>query len=225
MITTLTFDLDDTLWSTADVIGRAEQAMFTYLDQRFPEFCAAHTPASFAELRQGLVKMDPARAHNLRQLRRDALAMEFARLGHSSADELADQTSQHFQTARQQVRFWPGVLDALDRLAQRFQLIAITNGTTDILASEAGTLFAGAFRADQFQRGKPDPEMFEAAMRAHHFTAAEAVHVGDHWDQDILAAKALGFATAWISAQSAPGPEADWQLNSVCDLPDALADR
>lgn len=223
MITTLTFDLDDTLWSTHEVIGRAEQILFDYLRTHCPAFVEQHSVQSFAKMRQGLIAMDPARAHNLRRLRRDALAIEFQRLGQPNADALADQASQIFQTARQQVNFWPGILEALAELATHYQLIAITNGTTDILASQAGEYFSGAFRADQFTRGKPDPEMFQAAMAAHDFTPAQAVHVGDHWDQDILAAKALGLATAWISTQPAPGPEADWHLSSVRELPDALA--
>ena len=116
MITTLTFDLDDTLWSTHEVIGRAEQILFDYLRTHCPAFVEQHSVQSFAKMRQGLIAMDPARAHNLRRLRRDALAIEFQRLGQPNADALADQASQIFQTARQQVNFWPGILEALAEL-------------------------------------------------------------------------------------------------------------
>ncbi|MGB0964611.1 MAG: HAD family hydrolase [Litorivicinus sp.] len=223
MITTLTFDLDDTLWSVRDVIGRAEQHMFGLLEQEFSPFTQRHSIESFAQCRQDLLKVAPERIHNLRKLRRDALALEFARLDHPDPEGFADHISEAFQTARQQVNFWPGVLDTLALLAQQYRILAITNGTTDILASAAGAYFSGAYRADQYQHGKPDPQMFEAAMQDHQFTPQQAVHIGDHWREDILAAKSLGFRTAWVSDEPAPGPEADWALKSIVQLPQALA--
>lgn len=222
MITTLTFDLDDTLWSVRDVIGRAEEAMFKRIRDEFPAFVSEHDVASFAAVRQQMMQDDPSRKHNLRKLRRDALALEFARLDHPDADAAADQISEYFQRARQQVNFWPGVLDSLAHLSQHFTLLAITNGTTDILASKAGAYFSGAYRADQFARGKPAPDMFEKAMQDHDFSASQAMHIGDHWLEDIQAAKSLGFQTAWISNQVPPGPEADHCLASVTDLPGVL---
>ena len=224
MITTLTFDLDDTLWSVRDVIGRAEKHMFDVLSDQFAPFCEQHTVETFAAIRQDMMKSEPERIHNLRQLRRDALALEFNRLGHNDAEAFADTISETFQKARQDVRFWPGVLDTLGQLSQRYRILAITNGTTDILASQAGAYFSGAYRADQFSQGKPAPDMFEAAMHDHDFSAQQAVHIGDHWREDILAAKSLGFTTAWISDQPAPGPEADFALRSVNQLPSVLAD-
>ena len=138
MITTLTFDLDDTLWSTRDVIGRAETELFDFMDAEFPVFTQHHSVESFAEVRQQLIQADSRRVHDLRQLRLDALRLEIARLGHPDPDPLANRASAHFQRARQAVRFWPGVLDTLETLARSYQLIALTNGTTDIMASPAG---------------------------------------------------------------------------------------
>ena len=79
MITTLTFDLDDTLWSTRDVIGRAETELFDFMRTEFPIFTQHHSVESFAEVRQQLIKADPRRVHDLRQLRLDALRLEIAR--------------------------------------------------------------------------------------------------------------------------------------------------
>lgn len=222
MITTLTFDLDDTLWSVRDVIGRAEQVMFERIQTEFPPFIQAHSVESFAQVRQQMVQADPQRKHNLRKLRRDALATEFARLAHPDAERAADTISEFFQQARQQVNFWPGVLDTLAVLSENYQILAITNGTTDIMASAAGRYFSGAYRADQFEQGKPAPDMFVQAMADHGFDAGQALHIGDHWLEDVQAAKAVGLKTAWVSSDAPPGPEADYCVASVTELPQIL---
>lgn len=222
MITTLTFDLDDTLWSTRDVIGRAEAELFDFMDAEFPVFTQHHSVESFAEVRQQLIQADPRRVHDLRQLRLDALRLEIARLGHPDPDPLANQASAHFQRARQAVRFWPGVLNTLETLARSYQLIALTNGTTDIMASPAGEFFTQGYRADQFDAGKPEPDMFVHAMQEHDFRADQVVHVGDNWEHDVLAPHQMGWKTAWIGTEKPPGPQATLVLKSVNELPEKL---
>lgn len=45
---------------------------------------------------------------------------------------------------------------------------------------------------------KPDPQLFEAALRTHGVTPAEALHVGDSDHHDIGSAQSLGIATVHV---------------------------
>ena len=110
MITT-DFDLDDTLWSTRDVIG-AEAELFDFMDAEFPVFTQHHSVESFAEVRQQLIQADPRRVHDLRQLRLDALRLEIA-----LPDPTLWPTGQRTLSTRPPSRaLWPGVLNTLKRL-------------------------------------------------------------------------------------------------------------
>jgi putative hydrolase of the HAD superfamily len=55
---------------------------------------------------------------------------------------------------------------------------------------------------------KPDPRIFEHAIRVAGCEAGEAVHVGDSWESDYLGARQAGLRGVWLnrSGRAAPGP-------------------
>lgn len=222
MIRAITFDLDDTLWSTADVIGRAETEMFRWLDEHCPAFTQRHSHDSFAQARREFARRNPEVAHNLRAVRKLALTEALYELGAADASRLAAQAANHFQQTRQQVRFFDGAVDALRALSEHYTIGAITNGTTQISETEAGEHFLFCLNAEHFDQGKPGAPMFLNALDRLGLDAEQVLHVGDHWEQDVVAAKSLGFRTLWIGQGPAPGPEADHQLAEVRELPALL---
>ncbi|MCB1590703.1 MAG: HAD family hydrolase, partial [Xanthomonadales bacterium] len=64
MITTLSFDLDDTLWPIAPAIEAAEQALRDWLQQHWPTVANAWSADRMAELRDGLWQQHPELAHD-----------------------------------------------------------------------------------------------------------------------------------------------------------------
>ena len=73
-IRTITIDLDDTLWSIAPVIKRAEQALWRWLDEHYPRITADWDAAGMLRLREQVVSENAGRAHDLRFLRCTVLA-------------------------------------------------------------------------------------------------------------------------------------------------------
>lgn len=155
MIKAITFDLDDTLWSTADVISRAESTMFGWLDEHCPAFTAVHTPDTFLAARRALIESAPDIAHNLKAIRKLALTQCLQDLGISDASRTAAMATEAFQRARQQVNLFDGVAPALAQLADRYSLAAITNGTTVIDNTPVGTHFAFCLNAEHTPRASP----------------------------------------------------------------------
>ena len=71
---------------------------------------------------------------------------------------------------------------------------------------------------------KPGQAIFRAALDALGVSASEAAFVGDTPEADVLGAQEAGFATVvQVGAKRVEGVAADLHLDSVAELPVALA--
>jgi 2-haloalkanoic acid dehalogenase type II len=65
---------------------------------------------------------------------------------------------------------------------------------------------------------KPDPRIFKKALKALETEPKEALYVGDHPDNDVLAAKAVGMKTAWKKDPHWKSAEADYIIESLKEI-------
>ena len=80
--------------------------------------------------------------------------------------------------------------------------------------------------SDEVRSWKPGQAIFRAALDALGVSASEAAFVGDTPEADVLGAQQAGFATVvQVGAKRVEGVTADLQLESVAELPAALAVR
>lgn len=69
---------------------------------------------------------------------------------------------------------------------------------------------------------KPSPFMLRSALRELGVAPTDAVMVGDRRESDIAAGRAAGTATIWVRSDHRSGPEPDWTIGSIGDLPPLL---
>lgn len=102
------------------------------------------------------------------------------------------------------IRCYPGVPAALVALAEGgARLVIVTNGAAaqqrrKIVRAGLDALVDGVVVSEEVGVGKPDPAIFLAAMEAVG-EDRETWMVGDHGENDIAGARALGIRTAWVS--------------------------
>jgi putative hydrolase of the HAD superfamily len=93
-------------------------------------------------------------------------------------------------------KLYPEVLDVLEQLRQRFQLVVISNfdGRLRFILQNFGIskYFARLFISSELGADKPDPEIFRRALKVMHLEANEVLHVGDDPERDWKAAKEAG---------------------------------
>ena len=195
------FDLDNTLWPVDPVIARAETETWRWLAARAPELVARLDVDALRARRLQLLQAEPAYCHNLTALRRDAMAAAFREAGGSEAvaRELAEAALAVFLDHRNAVTFFPGALALLESLAGRFRLAALSNGNADLSRIGAAHLFDVVLSAERVGRAKPDPAMFRQALAATGTDPRAALHVGDHPEQDVRAARDLGLGAVWAN--------------------------
>ena len=225
MIRLVTFDLDNTLWSTDRVIGRAEAMMMEWLRPRVPEY-ARLTREESGAIRDGVVAANPAIVHDISALRETVLCATIEHCGYDSATAaaLAAGAFAEFLDWRHRVEFFGGALDVLAELTDRYTLAALTNGNADFQRLGLDRFFSFGYCAADVGASKPHRAMFERAMAHAGVTPDEAVHVGDHAIDDIEGAAAAGMASIWVNlVGSSESPGATMTVTSLGELPDAIA--
>lgn len=205
----LCFDLDNTLWPVEPVIARAEAAAWQWLAQEAPALPAQLTVEQLRQQRFALLAAQPEYRHNLTALRRDAVTAALRELGYGGAEAaaLADGALAEFLVYRNQVTLFPDAREVLARLGKNYRLAALTNGNADLARIGLDHLFDTVLSAESTGRAKPDPEMFVRALREHRVRADEAVHIGDHPEQDVLAARSHGLGAIWANPLQLARPE------------------
>jgi putative hydrolase of the HAD superfamily len=82
--------------------------------------------------------------------------------------------------------------------------------------------FAAALFSDETIVRKPDPAIFRRALRALAIEPGQAVHVGDNPEADIAGARAAGMQAVWIRKPDLPEPACLAAIGSVAELPAVL---
>jgi putative hydrolase of the HAD superfamily len=221
-IRALTLDLDDTLWPIWPAIERAEIALHAWLAVNAPATAARFDRAGLRALRERVTLERPEWSHDLSALRRESVRIALAEARDDVS--LADAAFEVFFAERQRVEFYPDVVDALQRLAKAYPLLALSNGNAELSAVGLAAWFRGSLSAREFGIGKPDPRIFAEACRRLGFAASEVLHVGDDLELDVRGAHGAGLQAVWLCRGEPRAGDAIEGIATVCDL-HALADR
>jgi FMN hydrolase / 5-amino-6-(5-phospho-D-ribitylamino)uracil phosphatase len=213
----ITLDLDDTLWPIWPAIARAEVAMGDWLRPRAPVTAALLLDAQArVDLREDVVRANPSIAHNMSATR---LALIRQGLLRSNEDPLLAQGAfDIFFEHRMKVDLFADVLPALEFLAARFPLVAVSNGNADLAQIGLGRYFLSSMSAHEFGIAKPDARIFHAAATAAGVIADEVLHIGDDAALDVLGAAACGMQTVWVNREGHDWTHATQPHLTVTDL-------
>ena len=219
-IRALTLDLDDTLWPIAPAIARAESVLHDWLTREAPATAAAFDIRALRARRDEVSRSRPDIAHDFSAVRRESLRLALRAAGDDEA--LADAAFEVFFAARHELDLYPEVADAIERLARRYPLFALSNGNADIARTALAPWFKGGVSAREMGIGKPHPRIFHEACRRLGCEPAQVLHVGDDLELDVRGARAAGLQTFWLRREACDGDPSD--VVSVACLK-TLADR
>lgn len=225
----VTFDLDDTLWHTAPVIARAEQALQHWLAQRSPQLGQV-TLQRLQRLKGQVLERMPQIAHSVSAVRFQVLRQAYLDAGEmpGQAVLLAEEAFQFFLGERQKVEVSPQARPMLETLRQQGYLLGtLSNGNADIRRIGLSDCFDFALSADALGVGKPHAAAFGAALGRAGVAPRQAVHLGDNPHDDIAGALAAGMHAVWFNAAGLdwPGEEPPTaQIRCLSELPCVLAD-
>lgn len=222
-IRAITLDLDDTLWPVWPTIERAEAALLDWLARHAPRTVARFDLDAMRAMRAAVARERPAQAHDLSAMRLEAIARMLSTAGDDPA--LAQPAFEVFFAERQRVELFADALPALERLAARWPILALSNGNADIHRIGLAAWFRGSLGAREAGVAKPDPRIFHAACERLVCRPDEVLHVGDDLALDVHGALGAGLQAAWINRAGPAddaGPPACWQGSDLSALVRAL---
>lgn len=223
-IRAITIDLDDTLWPIWPTIERAEKALHDWLTVNAPMAAALFSsPSALRDIRDHMAHSRPELKHDLSALRRESIRLALYRAGENPL--MAEQAFEVFFAERQRVTLFDDARPALQFLAGRYPVVALSNGNADLARIGLGEFFRASISAREFGVGKPDPRIFHAAAGAVDTMPEDVLHIGDDATLDALGALNAGMQAAWINRSDALWPhelEPQVTLTTLTDLVELL---
>lgn len=204
-------DLDDTLWDLRPVIPRAERILYDWYRCNYPQVTACFGPAEVLALRERIAHEHPELRHDLTALRMKALRIIATEAGY--AESMAEEAFLVFDRARNDVELFADVLPALERMSREFRLLTLSNGNANLEQVGIAHHFAASYSARQLGVAKPDKEVFVAVCEREGLTPDQVLHVGDHPENDIIAACVAGMAAVWVNREGQ-----EWPLEGECPV-------
>lgn len=206
-ISAISIDLDDTLWPIWPTIERAEKVLHEWLTVHAPMTAALFScPSALREIREEMSRVRPDLKNDMSALRRESIRLALYRAGEDPL--MADAAFEAFFAERQRVVLFDDALPALEFLAARFPVVALTNGNADLHRIGLGRFFRASISAREFGIGKPDPRIFHAAAGALDVLPERVLHIGDDATLDALGALNAGMQAAWVNRGDQPWPHA-----------------
>ena len=197
----LSFDLDDTLWPMKPVIMAAEQELYEWLAWEAPRIVRDLSVMDMRERRVAFMEAHPGISHDLTLVRRRTLALLLEEYGYDP--RRAEEGTAVFRSARNRVTPWEDVLPVLGRLKQDYLLVSVTNGNAQVEQTPLRDCFHLNLGAAEVGAAKPHPALFLALQEWSGLPFDQMMHLGDDLQRDMLPARALGMATAWVHREKA----------------------
>ena len=190
----ITFDLDNTLWDSIEVLERATFQLNSWLEENQPEYLTIDDEVH-REIRRELLASYPEVAYDVSASRIRHMEAAFLRLGHTTkqAYSSAIEAFKVFMYWRCQVEPYPGAEELLARLKDQYLLASITNGNSDITLTSIDQYFNWHINAAIASAAKPDAAIFQFTLeRAGGISPQNTVHVGDSYQDDYVGAIKAG---------------------------------
>ncbi|MDA8521324.1 HAD family hydrolase [Acidovorax sp. NCPPB 4044] len=216
-IRAVTLDLDDTLWPVWPTIHRARQVMNDWLAPHAPAAAALLAdPQSDAVIRAEVLQAHAHLSHDLSALRRESIRTALRRAGDD--ESLTDAAFDVFFAERQRVALYDDAIAALEFLAERYPVLALSNGNANLRIIGIHGYFQGSVTAREFGIAKPDPRIFHAAAEQLGVPPEAVLHVGDDATLDAHGAMQAGMQAVWINRGAGVWPHEGAAPDTVEDL-------
>jgi putative hydrolase of the HAD superfamily len=220
----LLVDIDDTV---VDWIGPAHDAVVTAIATH-PSF-AERDPSAVADRFMEIVEethalwmagelsVDQLRAERIRRLVRET----GNEIDPDEALVLADAYRRAYLAARRPVAGAGELLAEVRRRGAR--VVAVTNNLVSeqedkLRHTNLRHLFDDLVISEAAGVNKPDPAIFEIALRVAGAAPSEAVMLGDSWENDVVGALGMGIAAAWLDRRGLGVPDPNVPVLALSSL-------
>lgn len=218
------FDLDHTLWDFRS--NSRATLMELHAEERLAELGVTDAAAFievYEEVNQALwARYEAGHLHKdvLRVLRFRNTLLQFGVRGNGLAERLGEAYLDRCPT---KPLLMPGARELLDALHGRYRMHIITNGFDSVqqvklVSSGIGHYFDVVLGSERAGARKPDPRIFEKALRSAGAEVSTSLMVGDNHEADMLGARRAGMDHVHYAAETTPDAEATYRITHFDEL-------
>ena len=224
MITTLSFDLDDTLWDPRPALIAADKAQWLALAQRYPNVADRFTRDQIFVCRKQILADAPSIVGDVTALRIEVMYRVLMSLdiAPAEADESARMAFEAFMAKRNDVILFPETIPMLETVSKSYTIVAITNGNADVFKTRIGTYFDLSIRADEAGVAKPDRGIFDLTWEKLGCQSSDAIHIGDSLENDVQGAINAGVTPIWYNPNREQNTLGVNQVRALSELPSMI---
>ena len=224
MITTLSFDLDDTLWDPRPALVGADKAQWLALAQRYPDLAEHFTRDQIFVCRKQILADAPSivgdvTAFRIEVMYRLLLSLDIAP---AEADESARTAFEAFMAKRNDVILFPETIPMLESVSEPYTVVAITNGNADVFKTGIGPYFDLSIRADEAGIAKPDRGIFDLTWEKLGCRSTDVIHVGDSVENDVQGAINAGVTPIWYNPDKEQNTLGVNEVRALAELPSMI---
>ena len=220
-ITTISFDVDGTLWDFETFTRQALHETIVELSNHDPQAASGLNVDMIIDIRDQTHADMWGTINDLDAIRRESMCRALREVGRPN-DELGSHlTDFYFQRRNEARTLFSDVRPALEQLAPHFKLGLLSNGNSraSVLGIEDLISFE-VFSQDYDAMDKPDPRIFQITMREAGCEPHQLLHVGDALENDARGALNAGAVPAWLDRDGLDlGPQPFLVINSLSELP------
>ena len=226
-ITTISFDVDQTLIDTDRVIMRSMESVRDELISRVPgERTRSLTVEEMWSIRDREEKGYVGNVRDFDEIRRRSFHKMLDHVGYTGPDLSTRLNEVYLKHRYNDIEPYEDVMPMLDALAPRFKLGLLSNGNNYPEYFGLAERFDFAVYAQDIGIEKPDPRTFQIAVERAGCGLEQLLHVGDSLETDVEGAQAVGVRAVWLNRNGASndiGIEPDYQIATLTDLPALLS--
>ena len=224
MITTASFDLDDTLWNPRPALIAADKAQCHARSEIHPQLTEHFCQDRIFRCRKKVLEHAPSIIGDVTALRLEVMIQLLTALGIDTEQAASSAATAFtaFMARRNDVVLFSDAIEVLKQLCGTYRLVAITNGNANVFKTELGVFFELAIRADEVGIAKPDRGIFDLTWERLGCAATEVVHVGDSVENDVQGALNAGVTPVWYNPNGAPNRLDVNEISSLTELPALL---
>ena len=225
-ITTITFDMDDTLWDFQAAMERALELTLKRLRVMAPGDAARKlTVRRMMEIRDEVASELGEGATTQEEIRYTAMVRTVEHVGFRARGAAEELYRLYWEARVAGARPYDDVAGVLEALQGRFRLGIISNGNNTPQMVGLVDVFDFTVFAHQCGFPKPDPRIFEFALAGFGEKPDNVAHVGDSLQSDVLGANNYGMLSVWLNRDGVAnetGITPHREINNLTELLDIL---
>lgn len=223
-ITTISFDVDGTLWDFETFTRRALRQTLVELSNHDPRAASHLNVDMMIGIRDQTHADMWGTVNDLDAIREESMCRALREVGRPNDELGAHLTRYYFQRRNEARTLFPDVRPTLEELAPHYSLGLLSNGNSRAKLLGIGDLVSfEVFSQDYDAMDKPDPRIFQITMRDAGCEPHQLLHVGDSLENDAWGALNAGAVPAWLDRDGSGLENQPFAvISSLAELPPML---